>query len=64
MEGIVVGILLFGLLVYGLVTGFNDGLERDEYDKNEDQEWSGEVWDRKVKELGKNPNSLMDEKDD
>jgi hypothetical protein len=27
-EGIIVGILLFGLLVYGLITGFDDG--RDE----------------------------------
>ena len=34
MEGIVVGILLFGLLVYGLITGFDDGVERDEY-----QDW-------------------------
>ena len=34
MEGMIVGILLFGLLVYGLVTGFNDGLEEDEY-----QDW-------------------------
>tara|TARA_R110002020_G_scaffold294130_3_gene509967 strand:+ start:14214 stop:14315 length:102 start_codon:yes stop_codon:yes gene_type:complete len=28
MEGFIVGILLFGLLVYGLMTGFSDG--RDE----------------------------------
>ncbi len=28
-EGLIVGILLLGLLVYGMVTGFDDG--RDDY---------------------------------
>ena len=27
-EGAIVGILLFGLLVYGLVTGFDDGMDK------------------------------------
>jgi len=27
MEGIIVGGVLFGLLVYGIVTGFDDGTE-------------------------------------
>ena len=31
MDGIIVGLILFGLLVYGLVTGFSDG--RDENGK-------------------------------
>ena len=28
-EGAIVGILLFGLLIYGLVTGFDDGNNLD-----------------------------------
>ena len=35
-----------------------------EYNRNEDQEWSGEVWDRKVKSLGKNPNSLEESEEE
>ena len=27
MEGAIVGILLFGLLIYGVLTGFGDGSE-------------------------------------
>ena len=26
-EGAIVGIILFGLLVYGLITGFDDGTD-------------------------------------
>ena len=29
MEGLIVGVLLLGLLIYGMVTGFDDG--RDDY---------------------------------
>lgn len=47
MDGIIVGILLFGLLVYGLVTGFNDGLERDEYQDWIEKEFSKEEEDKK-----------------
>ena len=28
-EGLLVGLLLFGLLVYGFLTGFNDGSSDD-----------------------------------
>jgi len=27
VEGLIVGILLFGLLIYGVMTGFSDGRE-------------------------------------
>jgi hypothetical protein len=27
-DGIIVGIILFGLLIYGLVTGFDDGTDK------------------------------------
>ena len=27
-EGFIVGILLLGLLIYGIVTGFDDGTDR------------------------------------
>ena len=27
-DGIVVGIILFGLLIYGVVTGFDDGTDK------------------------------------
>ena len=27
-DGIVVGIILFGLLIYGIVTGFDDGTDK------------------------------------
>ena len=32
IDGIVVGIILFGLLIYGMLTGFNDG-SGNGYDK-------------------------------
>ena len=28
-DGVIVGIILFGLLIYGLVTGFDDGSNLD-----------------------------------
>ena len=27
-DGIIVGIMLFGLLIYGIVTGFDDGTDK------------------------------------
>ena len=27
-DGIIVGIILFGLLIYGVVTGFDDGTDK------------------------------------
>ena len=30
-EGFIVGILLFGLLIYGIATGFDDGNEHDNF---------------------------------
>ena len=31
MEGAIVGIILFVLLVYGFVTGFDDGNDRNKF---------------------------------
>jgi hypothetical protein len=41
--GYIIGILLFGLLVYGFITGFSDG--RDEY-----QEWIKEEFPEEDKD--------------
>ena len=30
-DGVIVGIILFGLLVYGIATGFDDGNEHNKF---------------------------------
>ena len=34
MEGVIVGGVLFGLLVYGIVTGFDDVINYDKFVEN------------------------------